>query len=109
MILGEREAKFLIKNEDTLTLKKLSKIFNCTWQEVYDAYDSLTRTEGYKRYVAERTKAWMEIVGGKNEQKMESNGKSEGNKDHPKNKLSGSLVNTNSGARYAYNLWEGIS
>lgn len=52
--LTERQTLYLIKNEDALTLRKFAELFHCTAKEVYEAYDEITKTKGYKKYVTEK-------------------------------------------------------
>ncbi len=52
--LTDKQILFLVENEDKYTLGEFAKEFNCSAKEVYQIYDKITKTDGYKEYVHNR-------------------------------------------------------
>lgn len=87
MEFDEKGMWYLIHNEDRMSLKKLSKIFHCTPQEVYAYYDEITRTDIYLDYIYKRAQAarnsnWLErLEKGRNEYQKKISNQRESNED----------------------------
>lgn len=52
--LTKAQVKFLLKNEDRISIKKFSQIFNCSTKEVYEIYNQITNSDAYKDYQREK-------------------------------------------------------
>ena len=91
MNFDEKGMWYLIHNEDRMSLKKLSKIFHCTPQEVYEYYDEITRSDIYLDYIYKRAQAarnsnWLErLEKGRNEYQKKISNQRENNKNEKEN------------------------
>jgi hypothetical protein len=47
----EEERKYILENESKMSLQALAKVFNCRWEEVYDAYSLTFELGEYRQHM----------------------------------------------------------
>lgn len=49
-----KETKFIVENQDSLSLGTMAKRLKCDWHEVYAHYDQVTKTKSYRKFMDKR-------------------------------------------------------